>query len=83
MSKRDEYVAQMKRRLDEWSAEMDTLEAKAQAAQLTFRTSADAFPANFRGRARKGFGQRFVGNSASMSRSVSISQSRRSFLTLR
>jgi len=52
-------------------------------ADLTFRTSADAFPANFRGRARKGFGQRFVGNSASMSRSVSISQSRRSFLTLR
>ena len=33
MSKRDEYVATMKRQLDEWSAEMDALEAKAQEAQ--------------------------------------------------
>ena len=29
MSTRDEYVAAMKQRLDEWSAEMDALEAKA------------------------------------------------------
>jgi chromosome segregation ATPase len=33
MSKRDEYVATMKRQLDEWNAEMDALEAKAQEAQ--------------------------------------------------
>jgi SMC interacting uncharacterized protein involved in chromosome segregation len=30
MSTRDEYVAKMKQQLDEWSAEMDTLEAKVQ-----------------------------------------------------
>jgi hypothetical protein len=29
MIARDEYVAKMKRQLDEWSAEMDTLEAQA------------------------------------------------------
>jgi hypothetical protein len=33
MSKRDEYVATLKRQLDEWNAEMDALEAKAQEAQ--------------------------------------------------
>ena len=33
MSRRDEYVATMKRQLDEWSAEMDALEAKAHDAQ--------------------------------------------------
>ena len=30
MLTRDEYVAKMKKQLDEWSAEMDVLEAKAQ-----------------------------------------------------
>jgi hypothetical protein len=33
MSTRDEYVADMKRRLDEWSAEMDVLEAKLRQAK--------------------------------------------------
>ena len=33
MSTRDEYVARMKRELDEWSAEMDALEARAHEAR--------------------------------------------------
>jgi len=33
MSTRDEYVARMKRQLDEWSAELDALEAKSQETQ--------------------------------------------------
>lgn len=33
MSKKDEYVARMKQQLDDWSAEIDDLEAKAHAAK--------------------------------------------------
>jgi hypothetical protein len=33
MTTRDEYVAAIKQRLDEWNAEMDTLEAKAAQAK--------------------------------------------------
>ena len=33
MSTRDEYVARMKKELDEWSAEMDVLEARAHEAR--------------------------------------------------
>lgn len=33
MLTRDEYVGKMKQRLDKWSAEMDTLEAKALKTQ--------------------------------------------------
>jgi SMC interacting uncharacterized protein involved in chromosome segregation len=33
MLTRDEYIAKMKQHLDQWSAEMDALEAKAQKTQ--------------------------------------------------
>lgn len=33
MSKRDEFVAQMQAKLDEWNAEIDELEAKARKRQ--------------------------------------------------
>jgi small-conductance mechanosensitive channel len=38
MTTRDEYVAATKQRLDEWNAEMDTLEAKAEQAKEDDKT---------------------------------------------
>lgn len=37
MSKRDEYVAEMKAKLDEWNAEIDELEAKSKQAEAQAR----------------------------------------------